>query len=210
MENAVGFLRRNLLTPVPVIEDFDEFNRDLLARCDRLTHKSHDAEQERICDLLDVDRAEGLPLPAVPFGCVRHDVRTVTRQGIVTLDGRDCLIGDRCAGQQVILEISTDTVGFSTGTPAQRSSAWPGSGPNSNSRSPAPHTLLDIARTRSRGWKESLVRQVMPDIVVDNPGQPGPRQPQTGPEPAVQSRKTDRFHRIHAGRPSTDRPGGSH
>ncbi|MDR1539975.1 MAG: hypothetical protein LBU32_18635 [Clostridiales bacterium] len=33
VESKAGRTRRNMLVPVPVIDDFDAFNKELLARC---------------------------------------------------------------------------------------------------------------------------------------------------------------------------------
>ena len=41
VENAVGFLRRNLMVPVPEAEDLDALNGRLLAGCDRLLGGTH-------------------------------------------------------------------------------------------------------------------------------------------------------------------------
>ena len=71
VENAVGFLRRNLMVPVPEAEDLDALNGRLLAGCDRLLGGTHYREGAAVGELLAEDGAAMLPLPSTRFDAVR-------------------------------------------------------------------------------------------------------------------------------------------
>ena len=69
VENALGYLRRNLLVPLPIIADFDEFNRGLLLKCETLFDREHFRKTFRIPDKFKDDLSSFLPLPQKPFVC---------------------------------------------------------------------------------------------------------------------------------------------
>ncbi|MFZ5898941.1 MAG: Mu transposase domain-containing protein, partial [Bacillota bacterium] len=67
VETKVGYHRRNLLVPVPQVDDLREFNRHLLEQCDLDMQRPHYRKEALIKDLFGEDRGQLLPLPAVPF-----------------------------------------------------------------------------------------------------------------------------------------------
>ena len=71
VENKVGYLRRNLLVPVPQFDDLKAFNRGLLKQCDQDMHRPHYKKETLILDLFEEDRAQFLPLPATGFDTAR-------------------------------------------------------------------------------------------------------------------------------------------
>jgi hypothetical protein len=87
VENAVGFLRRNLMVPVPEAEDLDALNGRLLAGCDRLLGGTHYREGAAVGELLAEDGAAMLPLPSTRFDAVRWERRRADREGRVEVDG---------------------------------------------------------------------------------------------------------------------------
>jgi len=72
VENALGYLRRNLLVPLPTIVDFDEFNRGLIILSEKQTDRLHYRKTFRIHDRFNEDVKSFLPLPAVKFVCESH------------------------------------------------------------------------------------------------------------------------------------------
>jgi len=71
VENKVGYKRRNFFVPVPTIVDLEQFNRELLNRCDEDMKREHYRKQEQICDLLKEDLKSMLPLPKERFKVIR-------------------------------------------------------------------------------------------------------------------------------------------
>lgn len=71
VENAVGFLRRNLMVPVPEAADLGSLNARLLAGCDALLDRPHYREGVPIRSLLAEDPGALLPLASARFDCVR-------------------------------------------------------------------------------------------------------------------------------------------
>src|SRR5690554_1035515 len=67
VENKVGYHRRNLLVPVPRVDDLETFNRQLLEECDQDMQRPHYKKQLLICELLAEDLKTLRPLPAVTY-----------------------------------------------------------------------------------------------------------------------------------------------
>ena len=63
VENAVGFLRRNLMVPKPNAESHRQLTRHLLSRCDAIADADHYRSGRPIRELFDEDRGEMQPLP---------------------------------------------------------------------------------------------------------------------------------------------------
>jgi transposase len=67
VETKVGYHRRNLLVPVPRVDDLQQFNRGLLEQCDSDMQRPHYRKQPLIRDLFEEDKNQLLSLPGVPF-----------------------------------------------------------------------------------------------------------------------------------------------
>jgi transposase len=93
VENAVGFLRRNLMVPMPRAESLEALTRMLLERCGMLARQRHYRKDDTISGLFEQDVAEMLALPGVSFDPVRWEIRHADNLGIVTVDGARYLAG---------------------------------------------------------------------------------------------------------------------
>ena len=94
-ENAVGFLRRNLMVPTPSAEGWDRLTDAWLERCDEIAHADHYREDVPIRDLFGTDLDHMLPLPPSMFdACDWRDVKT-DRTGTVTIDSNRYLAGPK-------------------------------------------------------------------------------------------------------------------
>lgn len=93
VENAVGFLRRNLMVPMPSAESLEALTRMLLERCRMLARQPHYRKEDTIGALFEQDKARMLALPGVSFDPVRWEIRHADNLGIVTVDGARYLAG---------------------------------------------------------------------------------------------------------------------
>jgi len=77
VEVKVGYHRRNLLVPVPRLDDLKAFNQQLLKQCDQDTMRQHYCKNGLIQELFEEDLKVLLPLPAVAYdGSELKKVRT--------------------------------------------------------------------------------------------------------------------------------------
>ena len=110
VENAVGFLRRNLLVPVPCVGSVAELNALLHAGCDRLNEEGRARDGRATSVALAEDTASMHVLPGVPFDAVRWVSARADKRGIVTVDGRGYLAGPAWHSRELVVGLRADTV----------------------------------------------------------------------------------------------------
>lgn len=88
VKQAVRFMRRNLLVPLPSFDDLDKFNLELLDRCKHLLKREHYILKEPIIDLHFEDITELNPLPPTPFIASSITTRKLDNYGRLTTDNR--------------------------------------------------------------------------------------------------------------------------
>ena len=82
VENAVGFLRRNLMVPPLEAETHTQLGRIMLDRCDALAASSrHYRRGAAIGDVFGEDRAALMPLPSTTFDPIRWESRRADSTG---------------------------------------------------------------------------------------------------------------------------------
>ena len=103
VENAVGFLRRNLLVPVPSVASMAELNALLAEGCARLGAEGASRDGRPTAEALREDLAEMRALPGVAFDAVRWVTARADKRGHVAVDGREyvagpawCVLSSRC------------------------------------------------------------------------------------------------------------------
>jgi len=110
VENKVGYTRRNLLTPVPLIEDFEVYNEALLARCDADHDREHYRQGEKISALWNAEREKLLTLPQYEYEVFRYESFVVDKTGFVTIDRNRYGVSPELAGQKVQAKLWFDKI----------------------------------------------------------------------------------------------------
>ena len=106
VENKVGYSRRNFLVPVPTIEDFDAFNRELFVKCEEDGERPHYRHQVSIATLWEEERRVLLKLPAYPYEVFRLESASVDKYGFVTVDGKKYGLAPEFGGRTVEVRLS--------------------------------------------------------------------------------------------------------
>lgn len=86
VENKVGYHRRNLLVPVPRFHSLEEFNRELLQKCDLDHEREHYDKETYISELFNEDKAALIPLPSVSFDTALYTTARTDKYGKFTLN----------------------------------------------------------------------------------------------------------------------------
>jgi hypothetical protein len=110
VENAVGFLRRNLMVPVPEVASLDELNDRLLAGCVAMGTSTHWRKGVTINELFTADVAAGVALPGVGFDPVRYETRRADNTGTVVVDSNSYLAGPRFHNMHLTVGIRHDVI----------------------------------------------------------------------------------------------------
>lgn len=110
VENAVGFLRRNLMVPPMGAETHEQLTRLMLAKCDELGKSIHYRTLDPI-DMLFADDVKALrPLPSYRFDAVRWETRKADKYGCIEIDANRYQIGANMRGRRVDVAIRAATV----------------------------------------------------------------------------------------------------
>ena len=105
VENAVGFLRRNLMVPPMEAEAHERLTRLMLAKCDELGKSIHYRTLDPI-DMMFADDVKSLrPLPSRRFDAVRWETRKADKYRCVDIDGNRYQIGTNMHGRRVDVAI---------------------------------------------------------------------------------------------------------
>ena len=98
VENAVGFLRRNVMVPLPNAESHAQLTRFMLSRCDRIAEDPHYRKGEPVRDLFARDREAMAPMPGTRFDACRWEVRKADGEGCAGVDSHRYLAGPSWRG----------------------------------------------------------------------------------------------------------------
>lgn len=100
VENAVGFLRRDLLVPVPSFGSMAELNRRLAEGCAGINAVA----------ALREDLAATRALPGVGFDAIRWVRARADKRGYVTVDGCEYVAGPAWHGRELLVGVRAATV----------------------------------------------------------------------------------------------------
>lgn len=110
VENKVGYIRRNMLVPIPVIEDFKAFNQELLLRCDTDHEREHYKLGVLISELWEQERKHLLSLPPHEYEVFRYEALAVNKYGLVTIDTNKYGVSPEFFGKIIQAKIYYDKV----------------------------------------------------------------------------------------------------
>lgn len=167
VENKVGFLRRNLLTPMIHASDLEKKNSGLLEECETLQFdRVHYRKDRRIQDLFDEDRAALRVLPSIRFEAVTYQVIRTDRYGAITVGKHHYSADPQRYSTDVVAKIGAHRLDVLTGDThevlACHQRLW--------SSQPASSidviSQLRILTVKGRGWRNTAIRTQLPDNLV--------------------------------------------
>lgn len=175
VENAVGFLRRNLMVPVPEATDLDELNARLLAGCDALLDLPHYREGVTVRELLAEDLSALLPLPGTRFDSVKWVRRRADREGRVSVDGTLYCAGPYWHGRWMLVGLRASTVEIMDER-GRRAAMLPRSWSAAGGTVFDPATLIPAVTARPRSWGQSQLRAAVPAALREGIDRCGPEE----------------------------------
>ncbi|MDH6237012.1 transposase [Cryobacterium sp. CG_9.6] len=166
VENAVGFLRRNLMVPEPEAATLQGLNNILLTRCMALAEATHYRKGLPVSELFAQDVAASLALPGVGFDPVRYESRTADKKGNMLIDGntyaagssfhsRTLTVGLRHDVVEILDEYSAPVRSFPRAFGVQAETIF------------EPAALLPLLATKPGAWSHSQLRPLVPGPVRD-------------------------------------------
>ena len=110
VENKVGYVRRNMLVPVPTITDFEDFNRKLLSCCAENLERIHYRHGKLLRELWEEETEQLLKLPEYEYQVFRYESVTVNKNGFILIDTVRYGLSPEMAGTVVQAKIYFDKV----------------------------------------------------------------------------------------------------
>lgn len=110
VENAVGFLRRNLLVPAPSAASLAELNAMLRLGCERINASSRCRDGRAVAEALAEDLAAMMALPGVPFDAVRWVAARADKRGYVAACGNLYCAGPSWHGRELLVGLRAESV----------------------------------------------------------------------------------------------------
>ena len=166
VENAVGFLRRNLMAPKPAAESFEQLTRLLLERCEAmpLTSSSPKDPASSVADRFETDRDALMPLPSHAFDAVSWHNRKADKYGRVEFGSNHYQAGGRWQRRSVLVAARWDSVTLHDPDDDTVIAVHPRAyGRAESVRDPA--LVVHQLAAKPRAWGESEIRADFPDIV---------------------------------------------
>lgn len=165
VENAVGFLRRNLLVPVPEASSLEELNALLAKGCQRINAASKCRGGCPTPEAMAEDLAAMPALPGVAFDAVRWISAKSDKRGYVTVDGRLYLAGPAWHSRHLTVGVRADSVEILADRGRRVAKLPRAFGEGEPVRNPL--SLVPALVARPRAFGESPIRRDMPPALVE-------------------------------------------
>src|SRR5690554_3938905 len=110
VENKVGYIRRNWMSPMPVIDDMDEFNEYLKKELIADRQRKHSSKDKLIARLWEDDLNKLLVLPTTPKEIVRTETAIVNKYGEFKIDNNPYHVGIVHPHQKLFLKVYWDKI----------------------------------------------------------------------------------------------------
>jgi transposase len=112
VENAVKYVRKNFMVPLPVFPSWTAFNEYLEDKCRQEFHKTSAMKDKTIGELFAEEKASLLPLPDTDFEARRITIRSADSLSLVRFDGNDYSVPSEHAYKKITVIGSVDTISF--------------------------------------------------------------------------------------------------
>ncbi|MDR1541457.1 MAG: IS21 family transposase, partial [Clostridiales bacterium] len=112
VESEVGHALRNMLAPVPTIDGFDAFNKELTALCDADQDRGHCRRGDTLKELWEEDGKYLLALPEYEREAFRCESPSVGKTGFAAVGKRTYGLSPEHNGKRVQAKIYFDRIQF--------------------------------------------------------------------------------------------------
>lgn len=176
VENAVGFLRRDLMVPPMEAETRERLTRLMLAKRDGLGRSIRYRTPDPIDMVFADDVKSSRPLPSRRFDAVRWETRKADKHGCVDIDGNRHQIGASMHGGRVDVTIRAAKVAVKD--EAGRAIAELARVYGKSARTVQdPATVFPLLATKPGAWRDCPIRPDIPGQVKDRLDRAGGENP---------------------------------
>lgn len=164
VENAVGFLRRNFMVPIPEATSINTLNKVFMAQCDALAVATHYRKGLTLGELFVQDTEAFLALPGIGFDPVRYESRKADKTGNLVVEGNTYAAGPSFYGRTLTVGIRHDVIEIldEYSAPVRRFDRVFG---HQAETVFDPASLVPLLVTKPGAWSHSPLRAVFTDPV---------------------------------------------
>lgn len=166
VENAVGFLRRNIMVPIPSATSMEQLNVMLTERATRYAAKEHWKKRSTSAELFAQDQDALLALPGSRFDPVQYETRKANKYGHVQISQNTYATGPQFAGQRVTVGLRHETVEL-LDEQATIIRSFPRVFGHHPETIAEPAAVLGLLARKPGGWANSPIRAQFADPVKD-------------------------------------------
>ncbi len=109
-ENKVGYIRRNMFTPMKLLGDIKEFNKNLAKELIKDRNRLHYRKKKLISDLWREEIFSLLPLPNVPLEIFTAECKRVNKYGEIRINNQMYPFSKGRVGQRVFVKKYWDKI----------------------------------------------------------------------------------------------------
>ena len=110
VENKVGYVRRNFLSPIVCIDDFATFNAELNEQLIQDMQRPHYEKNRLIAELWEEDRERLLMLPNSPFEAVQLETALANKYGEIKVGGDVYHVPTVAPGRRLLVKSHWDRI----------------------------------------------------------------------------------------------------
>ena len=167
VENAVGFLRRNLMVPPLEAESHGQLTRVMLERCDGLARarRHHRSADTSIMERFAADRDALMPLPSTRFDPIRWEIRKADKYGRIDIDSNRYLAGGGWHGRRLLAAVRWDSVRIADPESGETVAEYPRRYGKTAGTLRDPALVMPMLAARPGSWRETPIRPDFPEDV---------------------------------------------
>ena len=168
VENKVGFIRRNLFTPLVEVSSMETANQTLLGECEELQWgREHYRKGRTTSELFKTDSNGLRELPRAVFNAVSYQQMRTDRYGGISL-GRHHYSGDPSKSlADVVVEVGAHRVQILDATTYELIASHTRQYGQEPTKSVDVVCQLQVLAHKSRGWRNSNIRKELPKNLVE-------------------------------------------
>lgn len=112
VERKVGYHRSNMLVPVPEFHSLEEFNKQILKKCDEDSRREHYRKDATIEELYEEDKAALLDLPSVSLDISKYLTVKANGYGRIYLNNglHEYSVSPKYANSRIVVKVTANHV----------------------------------------------------------------------------------------------------
>ncbi|KAA5655495.1 transposase, partial [Pseudomonas aeruginosa] len=110
VESKINYIRNNFFLPEQRIDDLEQFNQQLLEKCEKDWERPHYRKERSIANLFEEEKNFFLQLPEKEFECVHYEEVKADKYGFIRFETNQYSTSPQFAKKKLIAKISYNEI----------------------------------------------------------------------------------------------------